>query len=161
MLLYIVRHAWAEERDDARWPGDLQRPLTDKGRKRFTQMLKKLVEADFAPAVIATSPLARCRETAELIAERVSGKPPIVPLDALAPGSDLPALVQWTVQQGDVDVAWVGHSPDVEELTARLVGGECSLRFAKGAVAAVEFEGIVEPHAGQLQWLATAKLLGV
>ena len=84
MLLYIVRHAWAEERDDSIWPGDLERPLTDKGKKRFAQVVKKLVEAEFAPAVIATSPLARCRQTAELIREHVAGKPKIVPLDALA-----------------------------------------------------------------------------
>ncbi len=162
MLLYIVRHAWAEERDDSIWPGDLERPLTDKGRKRFVQVVKRLVEAGFAPAVIATSPLARCRQTAELIREHMAGKPKIVPLDALACGADLSDMVKWTAQQADGDVAWVGHAPDVEIMVARLVGdGDCSLRFAKGAVAAIEFEGPVEPRGGQLQWLATAKLLGV
>ncbi len=98
MLFYIVRHAWAEERDDSIWPGDLERPLTDKGQKRFAQVVKKLVEAEFAPAVIATSPLARCRQTAELIREHVAGKPKIVPLDALACGADLSAMVQWTAR---------------------------------------------------------------
>jgi phosphohistidine phosphatase SixA len=162
MLLYIVRHAWAEERDDSKWPGDLQRPLTDKGQKRFAQVVKKLVEADFEPAVIATSPLARCRQTAELIAERVTGKPSIVPLDALAPGSDLTAMLKWTREQAESDVAWVGHSPDVEIMAAHLMGGgDSALRFAKGAVAAIEFEGQIEPQRGELQWLATAKLLGV
>ncbi len=162
MLLYIVRHAWAEERDDSIWPGDLERPLTDKGRKRFVQVVKRLVEAGFAPAIIATSPLARCRQTAELIREHVAGKPKIVPLDVLACGADLSDMVKWTAQQADGDVAWVGHVPDVENMAARLVGdGDCSLRFAKGAVAAIEFEGPVAPRTGQLQWLATAKLLGV
>jgi len=28
MLLYIVRHAWAEERDAERYPNDAHRPLT-------------------------------------------------------------------------------------------------------------------------------------
>ena len=162
MLLYIVRHAWAEERDDSIWPGDLERPLTDKGKKRFAQVVKKLVEAEFAPAVIATSPLARCRQTAELIRESVAGKPKVVALDALACGADLSAMIRWTREQAEGDVAWVGHAPDVEIMTARLVGnGDSSLRFAKGAVAAIEFEGQVEPRRGQLQWLATAKLLGV
>ena len=32
-------------------------------------------------------------------------------------------------------------------MAARLVGdGDCSLRFAKGAVAAIEFEGQIEPR---------------
>lgn len=162
MLLYIVRHAWAEERDDSIWPGDLERPLTDKGKKRFAQVVQKLVEAEFAPAVIASSPLARCRQTAELIREYVAGKPKVVPLDALACGADLPAMVRWTREQAEGEVAWVGHAPDVEVMTARLTGdGNCLLRFAKGAVAAIEFEGRIEPHCGVLQWLATAKLLGV
>jgi len=35
------------------------------------------------------------------------------------------------------------------------------VRFAKGAIAAIGFEGSVAPGNGELCWLATAKLLGV
>ena len=37
MELFIIRHAWAAERDDAAFPDDSLRPLTDKGRKRFAR----------------------------------------------------------------------------------------------------------------------------
>jgi phosphohistidine phosphatase SixA len=57
----------------------------------------------------------------------------------------------------------VGHNPDVEQMTAVLVGdGPASVRFAKGSVAAIRFDEET-PRAGEgtLLWHATAKLLGV
>ena len=65
MKLYIVRHAWAEEQDDDRWPDDRQRPLTAEGRKRFSRVAKALDHRGIAPQLIVTSPLMRCRQTAE------------------------------------------------------------------------------------------------
>ena len=44
MILYIIRHAWAEEADEARWPDDGRRPLTKAGRKRFAQVVETLAE---------------------------------------------------------------------------------------------------------------------
>jgi phosphohistidine phosphatase SixA len=56
----------------------------------------------------------------------------------------------------------VGHAPDVGDLVAALVSdrGDVTLRFAKGAVACIAFDGVVARGAGELQWLVTAKLLG-
>jgi phosphohistidine phosphatase len=162
MILYLVRHAWAEERDDARWPDDTQRPLADDGEKRFNKFLKKLTDIRFAPTVIATSPLVRCRQTAEIIAKRFPGKPKIVTVDALAPNSDLDALIQWTAEREEEEIAWVGHAPDIEHLAARLISaGTLSMRFRKGAVMAIRFDDGIGQGKGQLQWFATAKLMGV
>lgn len=161
MILYIVRHAWAEERNAEAWPDDSQRPLTESGCKRFSRLVKKLVKIGFSPNMIATSPLTRCQQTADLLAERIAGKPEVVALVALAPCSDLDALTQWSAEHSEEQIAWVGHAPDVGRLASQLIGGESNIRFAKGAVAAIRFESVVQPGAGELQWLATAKLLGV
>jgi phosphohistidine phosphatase len=161
MILYIIRHAWAEERDDEHWPDDSLRPLTADGQKRFNKLLKKLADVRFAPAVIATSPLVRCRQTAEIVAKRFPSGPKIVPLDALAPHSDLDLLIQWTAQREEDEIAWVGHAPDVGQLAAQLISdGTAAIRFRKGAVAAILFENGIGLGKGELQWLATAKLLG-
>jgi hypothetical protein len=40
------------------------------------------------------------------------------------------------------------------------VRGETAIRFAKGAVACIAFDGEVVRGAGELQWLVTAKVLG-
>jgi phosphohistidine phosphatase len=163
MLLYIVRHAWAADRIDPAWPTDELRPLTDEGRERFTRMVKILAERGFAPELIATSPLVRCRQTAEIIAEGVPGEQQVVERDELAPGSDLEGLIKWTIRKGSEcrEVAWVGHAPDVTHLTAALVGDTAAaIRFPKGSIAAVEFEDIPRIGQGELRWLVTAKLLG-
>jgi phosphohistidine phosphatase len=162
MFVYIARHAWAGERGDPRWPDDSQRPLTPEGIERYTAAVKVLTQRAFAPARIATSPYTRCRQSADIIAAHVEGRPRIVELPALEPGSDLEALIEWSNEQDGENVCWVGHSPDVEGLASALVGdGGSNIRFAKGAVAAIEFDEEVALDAGELHWLVTAKLLGV
>ena len=156
MQLFIIRHAFAGQHGDPRWPNDELRPLTRKGRKRFSRLVKKLARGDFRPTVIATSPLVRCRQTAVAGAERLGREDHVVELDALRPGSQLEELVAWTNNQGAAAAAWVGHSPDVEELAAALLGARNgALRFAKGAVAAIEFDERVARDQGELLWLAT------
>jgi phosphohistidine phosphatase len=162
MRLYIVRHAWAGERDPKQWPDDDLRPLTRDGQKRFAKFIKCLNKRGFAPAVVATSPLVRCRQTADIIAEYSSTKPEVVSLDALSPESDLTALVDWTAARSEDSIAWVGHAPAVSHLVAALIGnGNSDVRFAKGAVAAIDFTQPIAPTIGQLQWLAPAKLMGL
>src|SRR5690242_8739580 len=112
MFLYIVRHAWAEDRDAARYPDDDLRPLTSDGAKRFAKVAKRLVDVGFRPTLVATSPLVRCRQTADIILDRLPGEAQIVELDALRPGSDLGALIEWTDKQSGDAIAWVGHAPD-------------------------------------------------
>lgn len=162
MFIYIARHAWAAQRGDPRWPDDSLRELTPDGIERFTKVVKALAERGFEPARIATSPYTRCRQTADIIAKFVEGKPRIDELEALEPGSELEPLIEWTNDQSGQDVCWVGHSPDVEDLAAALVSdGVARLRFAKGAVAAISFDSEALVGGGELHWLATAKSLGV
>lgn len=161
MIVYIVRHAWAEQRSAERFPDDDLRPLTSDGKKRFDRVAKTLAKRGMMPAIIATSPLVRCRQTADILAGRLPGQPPIVELDALAPSSKLEPLLRWNVEQArHAEVAWVGHAPDVEELTATLIGDmQARMRFNKGAVAAISCDP-GESGFGRLLWLATAKILG-
>jgi phosphohistidine phosphatase len=162
MFLYIARHAWAGERGDPRWPDDSLRELTPEGIERYTKMIKTLADRGFEPERIATSPYTRCQQTAEIIAKHVGGKPKIDELEALEPGSEIEPLIEWSRAQGDANTCWCGHSPDVERLAAEMIGdGSARIRFAKGAIAAIAFEAEVNLAAGELNWLATAKLLGV
>ena len=164
MFLYIARHAWAGDRGDPRWPDDSLRELTPDGIERFTKVVKTLADRGFQPARIATSPYTRCRQTADIIARYVAGKPKIDELDALQPGSEVAPLLDWSRShtKKDENVCWVGHSPDVERLAAEIMGdGTARIRFAKGAIAAFSFEADINAGAGELCWLTTAKLLGV
>jgi phosphohistidine phosphatase len=162
MFVYIARHAWAGERGDPRWPDDSLRELTPDGIDRYTAVVKAVADRGFKPERIATSPYTRCRQTADIIAKHLDGKPTIEELEALEPGSELEPILEWSRAQGDIDLCWVGHSPDVERLAAALIGdGSSRIRFAKGAIAAISFEGDVNAGAGELYWLVSAKTLGV
>ncbi len=163
MMLYIVRHAWAGDYGDPQWPDDSQRPLTSKGKERFSKVVKLLVERGFSPQIVATSPYIRCRQTADIIAQATPNRPQVTPLDELAPGGDLSLLLKWMLTQAARfdHIAWVGHAPDVDLLAAALIGnGDAQIHFAKGSVAAIDFESPVALGQGELRWLATAKILG-
>jgi phosphohistidine phosphatase len=163
MDLYIIRHAQAGHFGDPNWPDDTQRPLTDEGRQRFAQLVQQLADRGFAPEVIATSPMVRCRQTAQIVAESARSSPEILELDALLPGNNLEALLEWTTEQSRQysQLAWIGHAPDVGRLTAELIGDRDTwVRFSKGAIAAVRFYGPPEIGSGELRWLVTAKTLG-
>jgi phosphohistidine phosphatase len=164
MDLYIIRHAWAGQYGDPEWPDDTQRPLTKKGRKRFAAMVNILSERDVTPSLVAASPMVRCRQTAEILAEQLIERPEIIERPELLPQGDFSSLLAWTAERaGDhAQIAWIGHAPDVCLMTAALIGQpSASIRFAKGAVAAVSFDGPIEFAAGELRWLVTAKILGV
>jgi phosphohistidine phosphatase SixA len=162
MDLYIIRHAWAADRDDARWPDDGLRPLTEEGKKRFAKVAACLAERGMKLQVVAASPLVRCVETARILVA-AAGKPKLVELDELRPGSDLNGLLRWTAAQAQrhEGIAWVGHAPDVDRLAAALIAqSDALLRFAKGGAAAIRFNGPPALAGGELQWLVTAKVLG-
>jgi len=163
MILYIVRHAWAEEPGDTAWSDDAQRPLTREGQERFAKIVEMLAERGFAPQRIATSPLIRCRQTAEIVAKHVPERPEIVERSELAPHSDLEGILRWSRgQAGDCEeLAWVGHAPDVGRMAKALLGGgPGEIRFAKGGIAAIRFDGLPAIDQGELWWLVTAKILG-
>jgi phosphohistidine phosphatase len=164
MDLYIVRHAWAADRDDSQWPNDDLRPLTAEGQQRFARVVAKLHDRGMNPEMIATSPLVRCVETAQLLVAGTPDEPKIIELEELRPGSNLDGLLTWTARQARKcrQIAWVGHAPDVDRMAAALIGaGDSLLRFAKGGIAAIRFDGLPTRGGGELQWLLTAKILGV
>lgn len=157
--LTIIRHAWAE--DPAADIDDFHRRLTKPGRKRFVKFIRRLGEAGLGFDLVATSPLVRCRETAEILAEELDVRREIAVVDALAPGSDWQALVEWTIQQDASRVAWVGHAPCVGRLAALTIGdGSAAIRMSKGAVAAIRLDDGLG-QSGELEWLATAGLFGI
>lgn len=162
MRLYIIRHAWAEDRDDERFPDDDLRPLTSKGKKRFRRLARKLVDEGIAPRVVATSPLVRCRQTAEILASMLDDRPEVVELSALSPEGDIDGALTWLQDQSDGEYAWIGHAPNVSDMTAALIRMEpANIPFSKGAVAAIDWRG-VPPELGQgrLVWFVGAGILG-
>jgi len=164
MDLFIIRHAWAADRDAATFPDDALRPLTDEGRERFKKMVEFLVPRGLQPQLIATSPMLRCLQTAEILATALGEKTRLVERKELLPGGDPKRLFAWTEEEaaGLKQIAWVGHAPDVGFLAALLIGQEDGwMNFKKGAIASIRSNDTPDFGRGELQWLVTAKVLGV
>ncbi len=157
--LYLVRHAIAAERGDE-WPDDTKRPLTERGISRFKECVKGLRRLDAAIDEIFTSPLVRAKQTAEILASGVEGKPSVKVLEALAPGHTSAAVMSQLAKMAKRRrIALVGHEPDLGELAAHLIGAARPLPLKKGGVCRIDLEGLTSRHAGSLTWFVTPKVL--
>src|SRR5215216_842243 len=149
MLLLLIRHANAGERDPERWPDDRDRPLTDKGRKTQRDVSRFLLKRDFVPTLVLSSPWARAAETAEILVRELQSSKPPVPCDALADNPDLARLAEH-IGESDPDaiVALVGHSPWIEDLASLLLTGKTDgvrIDYPKSGVMGIDVE---KPEAG-------------
>ena len=69
MQLYLLRHGISGQHGDPHYPNDDERPLTKKGRKKIAEEVAGLQDLGVNPDLILSSPLARAKETAEIVAE--------------------------------------------------------------------------------------------
>ena len=162
MLLLLIRHADAGERDPQRWPDDSDRPLTDKGRKTQRRVSRWLSEHTQVPTIVLTSPWARAAESAQILVDESKLPRPPIPTEALAAPPDLIRLADHI---GDPDpsaiVALVGHSPWIEVLAVLLLAGSGTgfrIDFPKSGVMGLDLER-VEPAAGELRFFVRPKMV--
>jgi phosphohistidine phosphatase len=162
MLVLIIRHADAGERDPARWPDDTERPLSDKGRKTHRRVSRALGRLELVPELVLASPWTRAAETAAILAEELGLARPPVPCTALADAPELSRLADDLGSPGpDAIVAMVGHSPWMEELGAILLGGSATsvrIDFPKSGVLGIDLAKLA-PAAGELRFLLRPKML--
>jgi phosphohistidine phosphatase len=157
--IYLVRHAIAAERGDD-WPDDSKRPLTERGISRFKEAVGGLKGLDAVIDEIFTSPLVRARQTADLLAAGVEGKPTVKLLDALAPGHPAATVMAQLAKAAKRKrIALVGHEPDLGELAAHLVDARRPLPFKKGGMCRIDVAGLTSKPSGTLVWFVTPKVL--
>jgi phosphohistidine phosphatase len=158
--LYLIRHGVAEERGEA-WPDDALRPLSSGGKAKMRRASRGLARIGVSVDLVLTSPLARTRQTAEILADALRSHPPVIAIDSLAPGASAAALfADLDAHASRTRIALVGHEPGIGELAARLIGSRRALVFKKGAACRIDLTAL--PPAGlpgELRWLATPKML--
>jgi len=162
MLLLLVRHADAGDRDPSKWPDDTLRPITDKGRKAQAKVVKVLGDLGLVPELVLTSPWLRAAQTAEIIQQGLSLPTPPAPCLALAADPELGALdAALGPPRGEkAVVALVGHSPWMEELVGLLLTGAAhglAVDFPTSGVMAIEADRI-GPRAGTLRFFLRPKM---
>jgi phosphohistidine phosphatase SixA len=100
--------------------------------------------------LVLTSPLIRCRQTADIVCERLGGEPRED--RRLAPGMSLGELEDALLEHPGAGVVLVcGHQPDLSVVTAALTGGG-HVEFKKGSLALLDVEA-ARPAGGRLRAL--------
>lgn len=143
LRVYLVRHAAAEPQGPG---GDAARRLTPAGRAQLVAHLRVLGDA-FAPRRILTSPFARARETAALLA--AATRAPVAEEPALRSGESSGAALLALARRSGAGTAVVGHNPEIAEAIALAAGRD--LPVPPGAVAALDLDE--RGAAARLVWL--------
>jgi phosphohistidine phosphatase len=163
MMVLVIRHAIAEERDAFAESGkpDDERPITANGRRRMERGARGLRTLVPRINLLATSPLVRAQQTAAVVAKvyrtEVGEK-----TEALSPSAPLDQFAKWLAPHSDLDViAVVGHEPHLSALVTWLLSGisDSRIEFKKGGACLLEVDG--QPGAGgaKLHWLLTPRAL--
>jgi phosphohistidine phosphatase len=157
--VYLIRHGVAAERGPE-YPDDSKRPLTAQGMSRLRKEARALDALGVTFDQIVSSPLVRTRQTADIIADALKGKPSVVTSDALAPAGTVSAVIQDLAKYGRKgSVALVGHEPNLGELAARLIGARRALEFKKGGLCRIDFETLPPKGTGSLRWFVAPRML--
>lgn len=158
--LLVIRHAIAERREAFSRTGedDSQRPVTASGRKRMEQCVKGLRRLVPEIHSLATSPLTRAVQTADIVAA-VYGTVVPVQLEHLAPGGERRAVLSWIQMQPDGStVAVVGHEPDLGAMVSWLLSsaGRQFVQLKKGGACLLTWGPHVTAGDADLVWLLTS-----
>lgn len=157
--LYLIRHGVAAERGPE-YPDDSKRPLTGKGIAALRQEAKALDALDISFDLIIASPLTRTRQTADVFAEHLAGKPTVALSDSLAPAGTPAAVMQELGRHPrKARIALVGHEPNIGELAARLIGARSPIEFKKGAICRIDFDVLPPKSPGMLRWFLPPRIL--
>ena len=156
MKLLIVRHGQAGDRDQFAVTGqpDELRPLTKEGVREMKTVARALHRIVPTIDTLATSPLVRARQTADILAKEYDV--PLVETDALEPAAAYDEFERWAAGAAKSDVvAIAGHEPHLSGLTAWLIGvsGDARLALRKGGACLLEFDDLPARGGGTLRWL--------
>ena len=142
MLVYLIRHGIAIDREEPDCPPDAERPLTKKGVARVRLVMAGIQQLGVKPDLILSSPLVRAWQTAELAAKALHyPKERIRRTEALLPEADPGAIMKELARVKAGQVLCTGHAPHMDEFIAQATGNRRSFTALKKAgVACLEFE---------------------
>jgi phosphohistidine phosphatase len=159
MDLYLVRHG-ESGRSLADVKRDKERSLTSEGRKEVEEIadcIKRLgVEFD----EIATSPLPRAKETAQIIAT-CQKKAKLSMWDELRPEGDGRAMLSRLAKMGhESKVLLVGHEPYLTSAVADLMGARSgTILLKKAGLIRLRVTSFAPSAKGELRWLLSPRVL--
>lgn len=160
MLLYLVRHGIAINRDDPNAPPEAERHLTPKGIQKTREAARGLRALGIKPRAVLSSPYLRALQTAEIVCEELElplGKLRRTP--TLLPEAAAAEFFRELKKVHAEEVICFGHAPNMDDVLAHALGAAHALTALKKAgVACVELQS-PGSRGGTLQWVVTPKIL--
>jgi phosphohistidine phosphatase len=158
MRLNLFRHGIAET--SARSGHDADRVLTEEGREKVRNVVRRARAAGMWPTVILSSPFARALETAQISAKVLGQEDEVLTSNAFIPeASPEEAWAEIRTHKTQPEVLVASHQPLCGALTAFLLNSPAlAVDFRKSALLCIDLEGAGARPRGVLQWLLTAKL---
>lgn len=162
MDLLVIRHAIAGDRAEWAKTGrpDGERPLTDEGRERMREIGRALQRLVPKLDLLATSPLVRAVQTAEIVNEAYDDLD-VVDAPPLGHGGALDEVRAWLATRTESRIAIVGHEPDLGQLVSWFLLGDPSggITLKKGGACLLRFAGPLDPGTAELRWFLPPKVL--
>src|SRR6266496_3921914 len=159
MDLYILRHGLAGE--SGTYKNDSQRPLTPKGKRKLKAVSRAMAELELDFDQIVSSPYARARQTAELVANALKASKKLRLSETLTPEGSSKHLIEMLQNMKPTPevVMLVGHEPYLSRLISLLVTGNSSSRVVlkKGGLCKLSIESLKHGQCAGLEWLLTPK----
>ena len=161
--LLVVRHAIAQDAAEyaREHHDDAGRPLTPEGKKKMKRVALGLRTLVPDLQLLATSPLTRAVQTAEILAAAYDGVKPVV-VPTLAPAQSAADVTRWLAgERRHENVAIVGHEPGLSRTVSWLLAGSerSFVEIKKGAALLLAFPDAVEAAVATLLWALTPSQL--
>jgi phosphohistidine phosphatase len=154
MNCVLFRHGIAVEREE--WDGpDSDRPLTERGAKRVSQVSAGLRWLEVQPTYIFSSPLVRALETADILQSSLSIQSAIKRVDELLPDANPERLLAlFRDLPPECTVVCVGHEPHLGLTASIMLAGKPSTAFAfkKAGASLIELSSPPKIGRGVLHW---------
>lgn len=132
MLLALIRHGIAEDPGPESGYRDEARRLTHRGVERMRKQAQGIAALDLSPAAIVCSPLVRCHQTADIIADRLHV--PVRVHEGLRPGARADAVLGLAAEYPAATCLMIcGHQPDLTLITSDLIAGGV-VEYRKGSL---------------------------
>lgn len=158
--LYVLRHGEAGKRIAA-GSKDSDRALTVAGAKEMEEIADAIAKLGVKPELVATSPLARARQTAIIVSKKLKiKKDRLQNWDELKPEGNRAKLYEKLAGfKPEASVMVVGHEPYLSTLVSDLVfdGQKGRIVLKKGGLARVSVTSFRPKPRGELRWLLTPR----
>lgn len=158
--LYVLRHGEAGKRLAA-GSKDSERALTVAGAKEVEEIAGALSELDIKLDLVATSPLARAKQTAVIVSKKLKiKKDKLQDWDELKPEGSRTKLYEKLARfKPEASVMVVGHEPYLSTLVSDLVfdGQKGRIVLKKGGLVRVGVTSFRPKPRGELRWLLTPR----